>query len=83
MRSRHSVHQGYREGDRVFLTVRKGIPWARQRAFKQPDISNKVVFTGIRELEPIVFDDSLYRNPDRFIRQGALEFSDSARYARG
>jgi hypothetical protein len=72
MRSRHSVHQHHRKDDKTFLAVSEGIAWARQSAFEQADVSNEVVFAGIREFEPIMFDDSLYRNPDWFIRQGAL-----------
>ena len=72
MCSRHAIHERHRKNDKIILAIRESIARTRQSAFEQADISNEMVFAGVREFELVVFDDCLYRNPDKFIRQGAL-----------
>jgi hypothetical protein len=72
MRSRNAVHQHHCKNGEVFFAIGKGVPRACQGTFEQAEISDEMTLAGIQEFEPVVFNDSLYRNPNRFIRQGAL-----------
>lgn len=72
MRASDACHQRHRQHDNVLFTEPEKITRARQCAFEKTRIANEMAFTGLRQLEPIVFDDDHDRQPMRLIRQGRL-----------
>ena len=63
MRPSDAGHQRHRQHDDVLFTKAEKITRARQCAFEKTRIANEMAFTGLRQLEPIVFDDDLDRQP--------------------
>ena len=72
MRSSDPSHKHYSECDDVFLAEAKEISRARQRAFQQAAITQKVGLSGRLGLEAVVLDYDINREPTRFIWQGRL-----------
>ena len=72
VRSGNTGHQRNRQHDDVLLAITIEIPRARQCAFEKTDIPNEMVFLGLCQLHPVVFDNDFDWQPIRLIRQGRL-----------
>ena len=82
MSSGYAGHQRHRNHNNVLFTKTIKISRASQRNFEETEIAKQMALASFSQLEPIVFDNNLYRQPMRLIRQGRLGSSGILQCAR-